>query len=52
MATKQSSSKPTQEELEAEVKRARLSNMANQHAKQLAIILKLAIKGEKLKKGK
>jgi hypothetical protein len=54
MATKQSSSnkKPTQDELEAEVKKARLANMANQHAKQLAVILKLAIKGEKLKKDK
>jgi hypothetical protein len=54
MATKQSSSnkKPTQEELEIEVKKARLSNMVNTNAKQLAVIFKLALKGEKLKKDK
>lgn len=52
MAIKQSFSKPTQEQLEAEVKKARLQNMAKQYAKQLAIILKLAIKGEKLKKNR
>ena len=56
MKTEQSSSnkkpKPNQKELDnlkAEVMRARLQNMANLHAKQLAILLKLALKGEKLK---
>ena len=52
MATKQLSSNKNIEQLEADVRKARLQNMAKQYAKPLAIILKLAIKGEKLKKGK
>jgi flagellar biosynthesis/type III secretory pathway M-ring protein FliF/YscJ len=53
MATKQSYSKNIKntdkvEKIESEIKEAKLKNYANGHPQQLAMLVKLLIKGEKV----